>query len=288
LASVLAQSETRWELIVIDDASPQPLSPSIAAMDDPRLHCLRLDRNLGPGGARDAGLRQARGRFAAFLDSDDVWAPDYLARQLAALEREPGSVTVVGARLPAGDGWRTLPERCSRPDERIAAFLFLANQYAQMSGVAAPLELAQAAGFGSLRQYEDWGFLIRAEALGARIRVSNEPMLTRPDDRAADRSGAYDDPERAAAFLASMGPLLAPDERFAFRLRYIAPSYARSQPLRTLGLATQAMVRAPRLRPAALKLLTRVAIGDASYATLQRVKAARSAARVAPPTPSRS
>ncbi len=87
--SVQEQSLEDWELLVVDDASTDDSVGRVEALaaDDARIRVLRLERNGGPAVARNAGIREARGRYIAFLDSDDAWAPEKLARQVAALER---------------------------------------------------------------------------------------------------------------------------------------------------------------------------------------------------------
>nr|WP_231367517.1 glycosyltransferase family 2 protein [Thioalkalivibrio sp. AKL6] len=87
--SVQAQSLLDWELLVVDDASTDDSVARVEALaaDDTRIRVLRLERNAGPAVARNAGIREARGRYIAFLDSDDAWAPEKLARQVALMER---------------------------------------------------------------------------------------------------------------------------------------------------------------------------------------------------------
>ena len=83
--SVLAQTYTDLELIVVDDGSTDDTPACLAALDDPRLVQIRLQRPRGGGGARNVGLERARGEWIAFQDSDDRWLPDKLTRQLEAL-----------------------------------------------------------------------------------------------------------------------------------------------------------------------------------------------------------
>jgi glycosyltransferase involved in cell wall biosynthesis len=99
LASVRAQTLPEWEAIVIDDgstdASVRALAPFLA---DPRIRLIRLPANLGAGPARNAGLEAARGRWVAFLDADDAWHPDKLARQ-SAFMRDRGAMLSATAYL---------------------------------------------------------------------------------------------------------------------------------------------------------------------------------------------
>jgi glycosyltransferase involved in cell wall biosynthesis len=77
LASVRDQRFPDYEIIVVDDGSPQPVAPE--KRDD---LVLARQPNAGPGGARNRGVTLARGEWVAFLDADDRWRPDKLARQV--------------------------------------------------------------------------------------------------------------------------------------------------------------------------------------------------------------
>lgn len=91
--SVLAQTVTDWELRIVDDGSTdgtyEVLKPYLTRY--PSIHYTRLSGNGGPAAARTEALRQATGKYVAFLDSDDVWMPEKLARQIAFME-EQGAV----------------------------------------------------------------------------------------------------------------------------------------------------------------------------------------------------
>lgn len=92
--SVLEQTETDFELILVDDGSTNgssELAESLAADHDPRIRYFSHPHkeNLGTGPARNLGLRSARGRYLAFLDSDDRWQPEFLAGRLAELRQHP-------------------------------------------------------------------------------------------------------------------------------------------------------------------------------------------------------
>lgn len=91
LASIAAQQGCPWpvHVIVVDDASPAPVADELAAAI-PMHHSIQViaQPNSGPGAARNTGLDNAspNTRYIAFLDSDDEWTPDHLARAIAALE----------------------------------------------------------------------------------------------------------------------------------------------------------------------------------------------------------
>lgn len=82
--SVYAQSHPHWEIIFYDNASTDQ-SPDIAHSYDERLKYVRSEKNLPLGEARHQALTYAKGEFIAFIDCDDVWHPEKLARQLQAM-----------------------------------------------------------------------------------------------------------------------------------------------------------------------------------------------------------
>lgn len=86
--SVLAQTISDWELIIVDDCSSDNTKEVLASyLKDPRIHYECLKENSGPACARTTALRKAGGRYIAFLDSDDLWRPDKLKKQIAFMEK---------------------------------------------------------------------------------------------------------------------------------------------------------------------------------------------------------
>jgi teichuronic acid biosynthesis glycosyltransferase TuaG len=89
VASVQAQSVGDWEMLLVDDGSTdgsRALAEALAAAD-PRLRVLGWSQNHGPAAARNAAIRAAQGRYIAFLDADDRWRPEKLARQVGYMEQ---------------------------------------------------------------------------------------------------------------------------------------------------------------------------------------------------------
>jgi len=88
IQSVLDQSLTNWELLICDDASTDKSWDIIQsfAKQNTRIKPLRLANNSGAAIARNTAIEQARGRYIAFLDSDDLWFPDKLKKQLGFMQ----------------------------------------------------------------------------------------------------------------------------------------------------------------------------------------------------------
>jgi glycosyltransferase involved in cell wall biosynthesis len=90
VVSVYRQTFQDWELIVADDGSDAETRDYLRALEaDSRVRLLWLTHTGIPAIVRNAALRVARGEYVAFLDSDDLWAPDKLARQVAILRSRP-------------------------------------------------------------------------------------------------------------------------------------------------------------------------------------------------------
>jgi glycosyltransferase involved in cell wall biosynthesis len=91
VAAALAQVHVDQEVIVVDDGSRDRTRAALAALADPRLVVLHNDVSQGVASARNHGLARARGRWVAFLDDDDVWAPLMLRTQIDAASRRGAS-----------------------------------------------------------------------------------------------------------------------------------------------------------------------------------------------------
>ena len=85
--SVLAQTYTNWELLIVDDCSTDNTDAVVAPfLADSRLKYIKREQNNGSAIARNEALRLARGRWIAFLDSDDLWEPTKLEKQIRFME----------------------------------------------------------------------------------------------------------------------------------------------------------------------------------------------------------
>ena len=90
IESVIAQTFTDWEMIIVDDCSPDDGAGAAVVQSyvekDSRIKLIRATVNRGSSGARNQAMDAAKGRFYAFLDSDDLWHPDYLSTMMKHIE----------------------------------------------------------------------------------------------------------------------------------------------------------------------------------------------------------
>ena len=114
--SVIDQSETDWEMIIVDDCSKDDTGDVVRciAAEDTRIRLIELEINRGAAVARNTAIRAARGRYIAFLDADDLWKPHKLERQLAFMRKNDADLSFTAYDLinEYGDlaGYITVPE----------------------------------------------------------------------------------------------------------------------------------------------------------------------------------
>lgn len=89
LRGILAQTFTDWEAVVVDDQSPDESFEVASRFGSDRMRVLRNESNLGTYGTLQRALELSTGKLVAVLNSDDLWRPEKLARQVEALHRHP-------------------------------------------------------------------------------------------------------------------------------------------------------------------------------------------------------
>lgn len=220
VASVLAQTVTVGEIVVVDDASPTP----VTAFDDPRIRVLRRAENGGQGAAYRDGLTAVRRPIVAFLDDDDLWRADKIECQLATLGRaaDPERALVSCAVETLRDGRRLcLPRRPPHPGEPLADYLFIAGGTIQQSTILVPTALARRAGFDpTVCRHQDLGFVLRAERAGAHVVLIETPLVVWGAAE-RDRLSTIPDPAASYAWLATE-PRLTRRQRAGFLARHVA------------------------------------------------------------------
>jgi len=172
IGSVLEQELKDFELIVIDDGSTDASAEVAKSFDDERIRLIRLERNRGGNVARNEGIRAASAPLIAFLDSDDRYLPNKLARVAAEFERRPrldllvdSFVKVQPPRSPKAEVIRRNPVIDDREQFRTA--LFTRRLWKATPAITVKREIALEAGLfdETLRRLQDFEFLIRVSEL---------------------------------------------------------------------------------------------------------------------------
>jgi len=125
--SILSQSFTDWELIVVDDGSSDATLERILDLQDNRIRVLPLERNVGIPRALNTGLQKANGQFVARLDADDIAAVTRLADQVSYLEANPDVVSVGGSMSVVGKRLGQILDR--KPSNSLGPLFLRGNQY---------------------------------------------------------------------------------------------------------------------------------------------------------------
>ena len=86
--SVLLQTYDNWELLIVDDCSSDNSCEIIRKYDNNRISLIKLEKNVGAAEARNIALRRVKGKYIAFLDSDDLWESQKLEKQISFMETE--------------------------------------------------------------------------------------------------------------------------------------------------------------------------------------------------------
>ncbi len=239
IRSVLAQSVAELELIVIDDASSDGSWSVISAIDDPRLKATRHDANRGAHATLNECMQAAQGDSIAIINSDDLFAPDRLARCLEALD---AGAALVGSDIAlidsageiVGEHWwieaygRLKATHAEHGDW--AATLLEGNLYMTTSNFVMTRSCWEAAGpFEDLRFVHDYAFLLNALAAGQRLAWIDAPLLSY---RLHESNTISESPLKAnfeaAALLRRFAPSLAAEGATeAERVRHLCAQWQR-------------------------------------------------------------
>jgi len=178
LVSALTQTFQDVEVIVVDDASEDGTAEVIARLGDPRLRLLRRSRHEGAARAWNAAIAEARGEWIAFLDSDDEWLPEKLARQLACA-RNAASVIYCRYYRQNTDGARALLPTRPLAEGDVLDELLARTAVPTTSGyVVRRCALLEVGGFDeTLASGQDYNLLLKLASVSHRFAAVQEPLF---------------------------------------------------------------------------------------------------------------
>ncbi len=169
--SALAQTMESIEVIVVIDGSDPATIVELNQIEDSRLRVISLPTNIGPAGARNQGVKAAKGTWIAFLDDDDKWLPQKLQLQLELANKSNYALPIVSSRFVAhtSKGEFIWPTRLPAPTESVAEYLFIRNSlflgeaFIVTPTIFARKELLEQIPFNqNLPRHEDLDWLIQA------------------------------------------------------------------------------------------------------------------------------
>ncbi len=179
--SVLSQSFSDFELVIVDDGSSDDLDGALARFDDPRIRRVRLESNQGSNKARNIGIASTNAPILTFLDSDDLYLPHKLSSVLRYFEQFPEADVRVDLFIKLASPESKMPYLVMRnPDTDTGAdftrALFLRKLYKATSAISVRRLAAVRAGLFSegVQQRQDFDFLIR---LSETARCTSSPEI---------------------------------------------------------------------------------------------------------------
>jgi glycosyltransferase involved in cell wall biosynthesis len=194
--SVLAQSFHDFELILVDDASTDDSLAIARGLTDTRIRILVQETNAGASAARNAGIAAAQAEWVAFQDSDDLWFPDKLARQMARLTAAGADHVAAYCGMliedlsHSGKPARYLPDPAIVPREGDILDSLLERSFISTQTLIVRRDLAlQLGGFDpEMPALVDWEFMIRLAQLGTVALVDAPLVQQRFSDNSLTRS----------------------------------------------------------------------------------------------------
>jgi glycosyltransferase involved in cell wall biosynthesis len=180
LDSVFAQTYPHREVIVVNDGSPD--APELESILAPYLDGVTYIRqeNRGLAGARNTGLRAAKGRFVALLDADDIWLPNYLDSQIRFLNDHPEFDLAYCNALFFGDSvlaGKEFMEICPSEGKATASAIISRRCHVFVSVTARTETLREVAFDESLRSCEDFDCWLRFTAAGHKIGYHRQVLV---------------------------------------------------------------------------------------------------------------
>ena len=136
ILSIQSQTFTNWEVIVVDDGSSDKTVSILSkiAQLDKRIHFFQVEKNSGAGIARNLGLSKANGRYIAFLDSDDLWKPTKLEKQIKFMTKNNLPFTFSFYDCIDEEG-KPLNKRVEAPRNLSYNQLFYCNYVGNLTGI---------------------------------------------------------------------------------------------------------------------------------------------------------
>ena len=232
LESVVAQSHTDWECLVVDDGSTEKersnLIRIVDELGDQRVCLAHLKENKGGGAARNFGIEMASGKFIAFLDSDDEWMKDKLLIQTAEAEANPGYLWSCQSLVFHGSGDGVLPQNLSIAST-VADYLFVRNGWLPTPSFFIHREDLKDIRFDeSLPRHQDYDLLLQLEQVGIRPRIVPQVLVkVHWEDLAS--SGRTNNIETSIQFMKDRKSQFTRTSASCFRVKFIALNRIRNK-----------------------------------------------------------
>jgi len=246
--SVLEQTHQNVEVIVVDDVSTDGSFDRLQALYSSKSNKVRLIQNPVNAGAatgRNNGTDVAKGEFIAFLNSDDIWLKEKLELQLKdyqALTKQANNIILYSpSEFQSPQGYRINPTRPLETNEKVEEYMFIHGQAIQTSGWFMSKKIFDQVKFtNNLLRHQDYDFVIRAQALGIKFRMSDKPLYSRGRGDHQQHVGTIRDDGFSQKWIDMVKPYISRKAYYYFVLNIIVPVVVKRAPSEALALVLKA------------------------------------------------
>jgi glycosyltransferase involved in cell wall biosynthesis len=271
IATARAQTLRPTQIVVVDDCSKDDTLAQAEAVAGPDLLVVRSPQNGGGGAARNRGIDHATGDVVAFLDADDLWAPNKLANQMALLRTqtcEAFCFTSVEQVNEYGEK-RILPKREPLAGESLADYMLKAGNIMQTSTLMVPRYLLAKCRFNErLRRFQDLDFVLTLGEAGVGAVFCEQPLVEWRNVGNPKRVSSNPDPAVMRAFL-SQHPRLTMSQKLGLEIRSVGPTPGAAGALRWSWRLALSVFSGALALPNAVSLLLKHSLGLRYYGALR-------------------
>ncbi|MGE1101269.1 glycosyltransferase family 2 protein [Peribacillus simplex] len=223
--SVLNQTYSNFELIIIDDASTDNTEDLIKSYNDPRISYTRLESNSKGTKTRNLGIQKASGEFIALLDSDDEWVNNKLEKQLSYIKQFNSDKIICFTGLILIDENNkslTTNEDLNETDD-IMDYILLHDNWVQTSSYMISSKLAKNTLFGeNIKKHQDWDFCLRLRDADAMFVYLSDNLTIYHIDKRDDRIGTNSKYHLSIEWSKSIKEKVSERAYFAFMSKIVA------------------------------------------------------------------
>ena len=180
LESILTQTYKTIEILIIDDCSPNinEIKKMLLKFSNERIILLEHESNRGGGAARNTGILAAKGKYIAFLDSDDTWEKSKILKQAEEAQKYNGDVLIYTKSLVVSNkGSVEKPSRGIYDDELISEYLFVNGGFIPTPSIFVNIEAARKCLFNEkFPRHQDYDFLFKIEQNNIKIVFIDEAL----------------------------------------------------------------------------------------------------------------
>lgn len=177
IESVLNQTMSDFEIIIVDDGSTDNTENVVKSIDDSRVKYIKLEKNSGACVARNKGIKEAKGEYIAFQDSDDIWLNNKLDKQLRFMRETNADMVYCGMTRHINDKVRYFPTD-QKPNEDLTVKSLLSRNKISTQNIFIKKSVAEKILFDpAFKRLQDWDFSTRVLLNGYSVKYLAEPLV---------------------------------------------------------------------------------------------------------------